>query len=282
MDKYCIVSAAEAISNADAVLVTAGAGMGVDSGLPDFRGTEGFWKAYPPLHAAGLKFEDIASPEWFDVDPRMAWAFYGHRLDLYRRVKPHEGYSSLLRVIHGGRKESFVYTSNVDGHFVRAGFSSENVEECHGSIHLLQCQACCGSKVWSSETHRPKVDMVSFRETGRLPTCPRCERVARPAVMMFGDYAWDASEFDVQAEKRMKFLETVARSRKKLVVVELGAGTSISTVRDFSETVSAKFRCPLVRINVRESQGPTSSTISVPMGARDALLAIEALIKREK
>jgi hypothetical protein len=46
-----ISQAARAIQKADAVLITAGAGMGVDSGLPDFRGDEGFWKAYPPFAA---------------------------------------------------------------------------------------------------------------------------------------------------------------------------------------------------------------------------------------
>ena len=38
------------ISEADAVIITAGAGMGVDSGLPDFRGDVGFWRAYPLIH----------------------------------------------------------------------------------------------------------------------------------------------------------------------------------------------------------------------------------------
>lgn len=59
-DNLC--RAAQAIAQADAVVVAAGAGMGVDSGLPDFRGTEGFWRAYPALSAAGLRFEEVASP----------------------------------------------------------------------------------------------------------------------------------------------------------------------------------------------------------------------------
>ena len=42
-----ILQAKEIIKNADAIVITAGAGMGVDSGLPDFRGDQGFWKAYP-------------------------------------------------------------------------------------------------------------------------------------------------------------------------------------------------------------------------------------------
>jgi len=57
--------AAEAIKAADALLVTAGAGMGVDSGLPDFLGTKGFWRAYPVIAKLGLSFEEMANPAWF-------------------------------------------------------------------------------------------------------------------------------------------------------------------------------------------------------------------------
>src|SRR3954464_8610293 len=67
--------AANAIRSADAILIGAGAGMGVDSGLPDFRGSEGFWKAYPPLKKLGLSFSRIANPYWFRQDPEQAWGF---------------------------------------------------------------------------------------------------------------------------------------------------------------------------------------------------------------
>src|SRR4051794_18199581 len=46
-DDQALDRAAQAIAAADALLIGAGAGMGVDSGLPDFRGNQGFWKAYP-------------------------------------------------------------------------------------------------------------------------------------------------------------------------------------------------------------------------------------------
>ena len=75
--------AAVALQAADALLVTAGAGMGVDSGLPDFRGQQGFWRAYPAIARLGLCFEEMANPAWFDKDAALAWAFYGHRLNLY-------------------------------------------------------------------------------------------------------------------------------------------------------------------------------------------------------
>jgi len=71
--------------------------MGVDSGLPDFRGDQGFWKAYPPYAKLGLSFVELANPRWFATDPELAWGFYGHRRGLYRRTVPHEGFARLLR-----------------------------------------------------------------------------------------------------------------------------------------------------------------------------------------
>ena len=56
---------AELIAKADALLITAGAGMGVDSGLPDYRGRQGFWRGYPVLEQRGFTFEQMAQPAWF-------------------------------------------------------------------------------------------------------------------------------------------------------------------------------------------------------------------------
>lgn len=120
---HAIDAAADLIAHADALLIAAGAGIGVDSGLPDFRGTEGFWKAYPALGRRGLNFEEVASPRTFVRDPGLAWGFYGHRLDLYRRTVPHTGFRLVRawgeRMLNG----AFVFTSNVDGQFQRAGFA---------------------------------------------------------------------------------------------------------------------------------------------------------------
>ncbi|MDR7336113.1 NAD-dependent SIR2 family protein deacetylase [Roseateles asaccharophilus] len=97
MNAAALDEAAALIAQADALVVTAGAGMGVDSGLPDFRGRDGFWRAYPALGRAGLQFTEVASPDTFERDPRLAWGFYGHRLGLYRRTVPHAGFALLRR-----------------------------------------------------------------------------------------------------------------------------------------------------------------------------------------
>ncbi len=87
--------AAEAIASAEALWIGAGAGMGVDSGLPDFRGPQGFWRAYPPYERLGLDFVALANPRWFSQDPTLAWGFYGHRMTLYRQTMPHDGFAIL-------------------------------------------------------------------------------------------------------------------------------------------------------------------------------------------
>jgi len=93
---------------ADAVIITAGAGMGVDSGLPDFRGKEGLWKQYPALKAMGVDFQEMANPEWFVKRPELAWAFYGHRLHQYNETKPHAGFDMLLDYVKRKNDNYFV------------------------------------------------------------------------------------------------------------------------------------------------------------------------------
>ena len=77
--------AAAIIREAEVFIVTAGAGMGVDSGLPDFRGNKGFWNAYPAYESLGLSFEECANPMHFAMNPEFGWGFYGHRTNLYER-----------------------------------------------------------------------------------------------------------------------------------------------------------------------------------------------------
>lgn len=84
--------AAELIHNAEHIVITAGAGMSVDSGMPDFRGEAGFYKAYPAFKDAKLSFYDVANPRMLFQNPTQYWWFYGHRFELYKQTKPHHGY----------------------------------------------------------------------------------------------------------------------------------------------------------------------------------------------
>jgi NAD-dependent SIR2 family protein deacetylase len=270
-------AAARAIRAADALFIGAGAGMGVDSGLPDFRGNEGFWKAYPPLQKMGLSFVDIANPGWFESDPHLAWGFYGHRMNLYRATTPHAGFGLLQRFCQG--KSHFVFTSNVDGHFQKSGFNSLSVEECHGSLNHFQCADRKCSRytrlIWSAENEEVVVDETTFLAQDPLPTCPTCGSLARPNVLMFGDRIWLEERTAEQAGRCYQWQKKVTG---KFVAIELGAGTAIPSVRRECERQVEDFGGTLIRINVREAQGPEGA-ISLATGALAGLSMIEGLLE---
>ena len=182
-------AAAAAIEAAEALIITAGAGMGVDSGLPDFRGNEGFWNAYPPYRHLGLSFVEAANPAHFQRDPAFAWGFYGHRTNLYRDTVPHPGFTILRNWIKRFQLAPFIVTSNVDGQFQKAGFSEEEILEVHGSIHHLQCLRPCCATIWpNAEADRPSTN--ERMRAASIPACPHCHGVARPNILMFGDFSW--------------------------------------------------------------------------------------------
>jgi len=251
--------AAAWLAQADALLITAGAGMGIDSGLPDFRGPGGFWAVYPALGKACIDFEAIANPAAFEDDPRQAWGFYGHRLERYRETTPHAGFALLLDLARRKRQGAWVFTSNVDGQFQKAGFPAERICEIHGSIHHLQCAAGCGDRIWSAEQFAPEVDGDNCRLLGELPHCPRCGALARPNILMFDDGGWIERRTALQYQGLQHWLAGVDR----LVCLEIGAGRHIPTVRHFSEDCGGQ----LIRINPGEPEVPDPERgIGLPLG----------------
>jgi NAD-dependent SIR2 family protein deacetylase len=266
-----VAQAAQLIASSDALLITAGAGMGVDSGLPDFRGKEGFWKAYPALANACIDFKSIANSFAFHESPRLAWGFYGHRLALYRKTEPHIGFSLLRRMGEAAVHGAFVVTSNVDGQFQKASFPEARVLEIHGSIHYLQCCTPCRDTVWSAQYIEPETDDARCDWIGsQLPSCQRCGQLARPNILMFDDWVWLSSRIDAQHDRFNAWLGQTSAP----VVLELGAGIDLPSIRRISESRGY----PLIRINPHHPAIPEGLGVSLQMGARQGLsLIIQAL-----
>lgn len=266
--------AADLIRNARTLIVTAGAGMGVDSGLPDFRGDEGFWKAYPPYRALGLTFIEMANPRSFVSDAPFAWGFYGHRLHLYRNTQPHVGMAQIRSWIDGFGLDHFVVTSNVDGQFQKAGFAGERILEVHGSIHHLQCVEPCTREIWSAEHLHVPVDLGTMRAEV-VPRCLCCGDTARPNVLMFGDISWVP---DRTTDQEGRFARFMTGHVGPLVILECGAGTAIPTIRSLGERIAQRHHGALIRINPREMKVPADE-IALPFGALEGLSRIDAVLK---
>lgn len=280
-----LVAAAAAIREANAVLILSGAGLGVDSGLPDFRGKTGFWRAYPPMQKLGLEFAQMSTPHWFKTRPALAWGFFGHRYQLYKNAPLHDGYLILKRIAES-KERHFSFTSNVDGLWHRV-LEPERIFEVHGSLMHLQCSdPCCSGDIWvaGAENDAIVVDPESFEaDLATIPHCPTCatknvKQIARPNVLMFNDGGFVSDRADEQEARFREFRKQVLRDpNTRLVVIEIGAGEAVPTVRMTSESMLQDERQVLIRINPRDTNVPEGQ-ISLPLGGADAMRQIDAIL----
>ena len=244
---------AEAILANDAILITAGSGIGVDSGLPDFRGKDGLWKAYPYFKEANMTFREAANPYFFSTKPAEFWFFYGHRYNSYQDCKPHKGYNLLAEICKDIKKGHYhVFTSNVDGHFQKAGFEDTKVTECHGSITHLQWNDC--QIIYSlPEDTKFELDSESY-VWDNVPKCKECKKPVRPNILLFGDYDFIGDRVSQQEAYFRNFLKKHKNSG--ITVIELGAGTAVPTVRMAGESVFCEpnSKRTWVRINVNPGE----------------------------
>jgi len=186
----------------------------------------------------------------------------------------------LLALVNSKPNGGFVYTSNIDGHFKRIGFDETKIVECHGSIHYLQCQQC---KVCKNETiwETPKLNLTETEE-GRvkleeIPKCPNCGKVARPCIFLFADTDWLSTRTNQQEQNFLRWLEECKEKKRKCVVIEIGAGTTIPTVRNQSEKICRDFKCSLIRINTEDSQVENLNNAFAPPNISISLSALEGL-----
>lgn len=150
---------------ARSVAVLTGSGVSAESGVPTFRDAQtGLWARYEP--------QELATPEAFELDPRLVWEWYEWRRGLVRRASPNPGHLALAEIER--RVPSFsIATQNVDGLHQRAG--SENVLELHGSIMRSKCSV-------EGVQAEPRPDGESIP-----PSCPGCGAFLRPDVVWFGE-----------------------------------------------------------------------------------------------
>ena len=118
--------------------------------------------------------------------------------------------------------------------------------------------------------------MELFRAVQPLPICPFCGAVARPNILMFGDGAWLSARESEQKRHLEAWLNGLGESR--VVVLEIGAGRAVPTIRNYSRALVNRYHAVLVRINPRDFEVP-SGQIALPLGANEAIAAIDNALK---
>jgi len=285
-----LACAAEWLASADALLIGSGAGMGVNSGLGTFRGSQaGVW---PGLQDVDLAYEEICEARWFQEDPRLAWAFWGFCHRTYQQARPHVGYDLVREWAQATLLGGFCFTSNIDSHWYVSGWDQYRIVEVHGALRWLQCSGPCCSQLWEAPCDLRLIEEnATHRVKGDLPLCPKCGVVARPAVQMFGvDTGFSKTRRRSQVARYDRWLNSLATESGSatktvnIVCLELGCGLTVPTVRNELERVMRRFPAArLIRVNPEQAgmhQEFAGRGVSLPLPAGSALHALQERLAR--
>ena len=168
------------------VAVLTGAGISAESGIPTFRGEEGYWtvgaRAYHP--------QEMATLQSFRRMPDEVWRWYLYRLGVCRAAEPNPAHHAIVRLEEHYQDRFDLITQNVDGLHLRAGSSQVRTYEVHGNIELRRCteESCSLLHPMPADLGtRSREDPLDDDQRAKL-RCPSCGGRTRPHVLWFDEY----------------------------------------------------------------------------------------------
>ncbi|MBC8536333.1 Sir2 silent information regulator family NAD-dependent deacetylase [Clostridiales bacterium BX7] len=244
-----------ALSEADAVVIGAGAGLSAAAGFAydGARFRENFADFIERYHVTDMYaagFYPYASPEEF-------WAYWSRYVLLNRYEQPPgELYAALLELVRG--RDYFVITTNVDHCFQRAGFERKRLFYTQGDYGLFQCAKPCHEKTYDNET---AIRQMASRQSGLrvpaelLPRCPVCGGPMSMNLRCDDTFVQDEGWYRA-ALRYERFLEE--HSGARVLYLELGVGYNTPGIIKFSfwrmaaENKNARYAC----LNLGEATAP--------------------------
>ncbi len=218
MKEDLIEKTARAISRSRKVVAFTGAGISVESGIPDFRSPGGLWEKFDPA--------EYATIEAFRANPKKVWAMLKEMGDLLESSRPNPAHQALARLEEAGHLRS-VITQNIDHLHQEAG--NRRVIEYHGSHKNLVCMNC-------GQRYRKEEVKLEF-----LPPLCKCSGVLKPTVVFFGEpVPWGAH------------LEAVKEARDCEVMLMIGTSAVVSPACDIP-VLAKKGGATLVEVNLEET-----------------------------
>ncbi len=200
--EHQVEETASLIADAERVLVFTGAGVSTESGIPDFRGTDGIWQKYNPEDFTIQKFLS-------DTQVRKTqWQLLSSGDLSMLNAKPNPAHYAITELENIGKLYGVV-TQNVDGLHQKAGVSEEKVFQLHGDLSHAVCLGC---------GHRYSMDMVAewLNQGMEDPVCHLCMGMLKPDAVLFGE----------QLPTKV-LMESERRSRKCDVCMVLGSTLSV-------------------------------------------------------
>ncbi len=230
-----VVRLVRLLEGSQRAVVFTGAGVSTESGIPDFRSSQGLWRDIDPMK--------VASIGALREDPEAFYAFYRRRLGMLEAVKPNRAHEVIALLEERGYVRA-VITQNVDGLHQKAG--SRRVLELHGSLRktvCLDCEGEFGGELLAGEG---------------VPECPRCGGVLKPGVVLFGeplpnDVLEEAYELSRQADLHIVLGSSLVVSpANTLPQVTLANGGSLAIV-NLEETPLDLYADVLIRARLGET-----------------------------
>eukprot|EP00759_Apiculatamorpha_spiralis_P002935 PhF_6_TR11304/c0_g1_i1/m.18247 len=252
------------IQDAEYVLITAGAGMSAydkSQRMNVYVDPDDFAHHYPDMVPRGYNtcYECMGLLGDPSVPYHVKWGFWARHIRNMRFVFPaNEGYEILKRIVRG--KDAFVWTSNVDGCFVRAGF--EQVYTPQGDYGYYQCvRKCSPNSVWPSgplvESLLPHILPDGSLPEALAPKCPVCQGP------VFGNVRggnWFLHTPHLESQQKIRaWVQRILTEGKRLTILEIGAGFNTPVITRFPmEALTAEGTgVRLVRINPTECEVPS-------------------------
>jgi NAD-dependent deacetylase len=154
-------------SSAVRVLIITGAGVSAESGIPTFRGKDGYWRNLDPIK--------LATPEAFARDPELVWQWYRERRRRISNAQPNAAHEAIANLAHCA-DEFLLVTQNVDDLHERSGLAKAEMVQIHGNIFVTRCSRC---DFWKEQGQQ--------QEQNGVPRCAKCNALMRPGVVWFGE-----------------------------------------------------------------------------------------------
>ena len=172
------------------IVVLTGAGISAESGLPTFRGKDGYWtkgsRNYHPM--------ELARFNAFKQEPDVVWEWYHYRRNLYAETEPNKGHYALVdleKYFKEAGKEYYLITQNIDGLHRKAGSNPQNMFEIHGNIFFMRCSKNCTDAIVPIENG-----------TTGVPVCTHCGSSMRPHVLWMDEF-YDEENYKFTTVKRL-------------------------------------------------------------------------------
>ncbi len=192
-----------------------GAGISAESGIPTFRGPEGYWtigsKSYHP--------QEMATYGMFLQKPLEVWKWYLYRLGICEAAVPNSGHKAIVAMEQLFQDRFTLITQNVDGLHLRAGSSMARTYQIHGNIQYMRCHKACSSVLYPipKELRGREKESPLTQSDAALLICPTCGSITRPHVLWF-DETYDEANFRFYSS-----MSTAARTAVLVVVGTSGA-----------------------------------------------------------